>query len=70
VTTQDILIVRMPQIREFASGVQEISNLVKLNLFGCFELGCLPNSIYCGLVTTQNILISRVPQIGEFASGI
>jgi hypothetical protein len=47
---------------------KKLQSLVELNLSGCFELGCLPNSIVD--LSQLKTSIVRVPQIGKFASGI
>jgi hypothetical protein len=59
----------VPQIGEFASGVQEISKLGETGFISLFRIGVF-TSFNCALVTTQDIYIVGVQEIGEFASGV
>jgi hypothetical protein len=46
----------------------QLKELKHLDLSGCLESRCLPDSI--GLVTTQDISIGGVPQIGKSTNGV
>ncbi len=69
VTTQDISIAGLREIREFASGVRKTSKLGGTRRIFLFRVGVFIRFSY-GLVTTQDISIVRVPEIGEFLSGV
>jgi hypothetical protein len=69
VKTQDISIVGVPQIREFASEVWETSKLGGTGLILLLEVEVFTR-FNCGLVKTQDISVVRVPQIRKFASAV
>ncbi len=69
VTTQDVLIDPVPQIRESTSGVHETSKLGGIQLILLFPIGVFI-LFNCALVATQDISIVGVPQIGESTSGV
>jgi len=69
VTTQNIWIVKVPQIRESTNGVQETSKLGGILLILLIRVGVF-TWFNCGLITTRDISIVRMPQIGESSNGV
>jgi hypothetical protein len=63
VTTQNVLITGVPQIKESISGDWETSKLGGIGLNRLFRVGVF-TWFNCAFVTTQDISINLVPQIG------
>jgi len=59
----------VPEIGEFASGVQKTSKLGGTGLIFLFRIGVF-TLFNCGLVTTQDISFARVFQIGESTNDV
>ncbi len=69
VTTEDISIAGVCQIKESINGVRETSKLGGTGFISLFPIGAF-TLFNCGPVTIQDISIVGVRQIGESTNGV